>query len=196
MTTAAPHEHEPRIAQTTSFQSSGEDIPAATPNYQPGALGQPRLRARTELTRSADNRGADRNGRYTEQMFSDRLTGKRARILNFITDLWGRSRVYPSLREIQKHCGYRSVNAVWDHLAALEKKGAILRIRGKARAYKLMDSPGSHVVRAPLLGTVPAGHPSEAGSDYEDTVLIGRTLDRDLTGLADAIFVRRDDLQI
>ncbi|MEY2563547.1 MAG: repressor LexA [Verrucomicrobiota bacterium] len=108
-------------------------------------------------------------------MFSIGLTGKQARILNFITDLWGRSRIYPSLREIQKHCGYRSVNAVWDHLAALEKKGAILRIRGKARTYKLVAGSRSHVVRVPLLGSVPAGAPGEPGPGYEDTVLIDAT---------------------
>jgi repressor LexA len=108
---------------------------------------------------------------YTEQMFSS-LTKKQERILNFITNVWRRSQIYPSLREIQKHCGYRSVNAVWDHLAALERKKAIIRIRRKSRTYKLMHGSTADIVRVPLLGTVPAGLPDEAGSGYEETVLI------------------------
>jgi len=104
-------------------------------------------------------------------MFSS-LTKKQERILNFITNVWRRSQIYPSLREIQKHCGYRSVNAVWDHLAALERKKAIIRIRGKSRTYKLMHGSTADIVRVPLLGTVPAGLPDEAGSGYEETVLI------------------------
>ena len=111
-------------------------------------------------------------GSYTEQMFSMGLTAKQALILHFIADSWRKSRIYPSLREIQKHFRYRSINTVWSHLAALEKKGALLRLRGKSRAYELSSGSEPDFVRVPLIGSVPAGLPVEAGADSEETILL------------------------
>lgn len=59
------------------------------------------------------------------------LTHRQAQVLDFIR-VTIRTRGYaPTLREIGDHMGIRSTNGVSDHLAALERKGAIRRERNK-----------------------------------------------------------------
>lgn len=109
---------------------------------------------------------------HTGQMFSIALTTRQRSVLGFIVDSWRRTQLYPSLREIQRHFDYRSINTVWGHLAALEKKGAIQRLRGKSRAYKLRSEPAQNIVRVPFLGSVPAGMPTDAATSPEEGILI------------------------
>ena len=66
----------------------------------------------------------------------------------------------PSCQEIAGHFGFRSPNAVTEHLRLLRQKGVILREPGKARALRIV-TPLQKLRRCvqdiPLYGSIPAG---------------------------------------
>ena len=71
------------------------------------------------------------------------LTTRQIEILDFITNYEWRHGFWPSIRNIQMEFDYKSTNAVMGHLRALERKGAIERIPGQARTFRINrpDSP-------------------------------------------------------
>lgn len=94
------------------------------------------------------------------------LTLRQQEILGFI-QLHNREQGYwPSIRDIQTHFKFASTNAVMGHLRALERKGAISRVAGQARAFRVThdtdDSPpvtAFDVVDIPVYGNIAAGYP-------------------------------------
>ncbi|GAB4175481.1 MAG: transcriptional repressor LexA [Terrimicrobiaceae bacterium] len=109
------------------------------------------------------------------------LTDRQGEILEFI-----RSRVEggggsPSLREIMEHFGFGSPATVSDHLAALEKKGAIRREPRRARNILLVEESagksrmaglGSGFFEIPLYGMIPAGWPEGSEPEPERCISI------------------------
>lgn len=102
------------------------------------------------------------------------LTERQAEILAFIRSRVDGGAGAPSLREIMEHFGLGSPATVSDHLAALERKGAIRREPGRSRNILLAGggAAGSRVMRGdsaiveiPLYGMIPAGWPE--GSEQE-----------------------------
>ena len=98
------------------------------------------------------------------------LTGRQQKVLDFIRKHQRKTGFPPTSREIQTQFGFRSQTAAMNHLRALERKGAIQRTPGKARA--LTDPAaklGADFRSIPLLGTIPAGMSIEgeqqAGND-------------------------------
>ncbi len=94
------------------------------------------------------------------------LTGRQLELFEFLKQHHREDRIPPSTREIQEHFGFASQTAVIHHLRALESKGCIERLPGKARAVRILNiaagensdpaarpSPES----VPLLGAIPAG---------------------------------------
>ena len=65
------------------------------------------------------------------------LTARQIEILDFITNYEWRHGYWPSIRNIQMEFDYKSTNAVMGHLRALERKGAIERIPGQARTFRI-----------------------------------------------------------
>ena len=64
----------------------------------------------------------------------------------------------PSTREIQVHFGFASQTAAVSHLKALEKKGVITRLEGKARGVMFTDGLNREpIVDIPIYGSIPAG---------------------------------------
>ncbi len=65
----------------------------------------------------------------------------------------------PSTRDIQKHFGFASQTAAMGHLRALERKGVIRRLPGKARAVVFPNDhrARSQMIDIPLFGAIPAG---------------------------------------
>lgn len=64
----------------------------------------------------------------------------------------------PSTREIQEHFGFASQTAAVSHLNALEKKGIITRLAGKARALMFADQEDrEEIIDIPIYGMIPAG---------------------------------------
>ena len=82
------------------------------------------------------------------------LTPRQAEILEAIRTHMGEHGRPPSHPELARVLGLASTNAVFKHLEALEKKGAIERAPGLARGIRLKEVPG-----LPLVGRVAAGSP-------------------------------------
>jgi repressor LexA len=104
------------------------------------------------------------------------LTDRQTQIYQFIQKQIQASGFPPTVREIARH--FRVFpKAVQDHIAALEKKGALKRVRDRARGLVLETS---RVVRekfrVPILGRVPAGLPLEAIADVEDYLAVDEAM--------------------
>jgi repressor LexA len=73
----------------------------------------------------------------------------------------------PTVREVQRAFGFRSVETAREHLAALVREGRLAQRKGRARGYRLPASDGPPTVLVPLLGRVPAGSLDLAVEDLE-----------------------------
>src|SRR5207247_1078311 len=84
------------------------------------------------------------------------LSGTQSKIVSFIRLHIQKLGYPPSIREIQKHCGFKSPRAVSYQLEALERMGLLARAN-KARALKLVGSESA--VPIPIYASIPAGAP-------------------------------------
>ena len=82
------------------------------------------------------------------------LTARQAEILEAIRSHMGEHGRPPSQPELARILGLASTNAVFKHLNALERKGAIERSPGLARGIRIREEAG-----LPLVGRVAAGSP-------------------------------------
>lgn len=82
------------------------------------------------------------------------LTARQAEILEVIRDHIAEHHRPPSRPELARMLGISSTNAIFKHLAALEKKGAIELLPGSARGIRVKEEGG-----LPLVGRVAAGSP-------------------------------------
>lgn len=97
------------------------------------------------------------------------LTARQAAVLEFLETFFRTEGYWPSIRDIQLHFGFRSTNAVAGHLKALETKGAIHRIPGQARTFRIhrtatpidgaVPAEATEVVEIPVYGSIAAGYP-------------------------------------
>ena len=86
------------------------------------------------------------------------LTDRQRQLLDFLRDYQRQHGMMPSTRDIQRHFGFSSQTAAMGHLKALEKKGAIERHAGIARAVVFpgfRDRP--EIVDVPVYGQIAAG---------------------------------------
>jgi repressor LexA len=91
------------------------------------------------------------------------LTKRQQQILDFLRDALDRTRIMPTTREIQQHFGFASQTAAVNHLRALERKGAIQRLAGKARGLALASMlERDTMLDVPILGAIAAGMASPA----------------------------------
>lgn len=100
------------------------------------------------------------------------LTDRQQAVLDFVQAQHDQHGVFPTLREIQAHFGFASPFAATRHLQALEKKGALLRQPGKARAFTLprhnsASRSGGGLLSIPIFGVIPAGLPAANAADIE-----------------------------
>ena len=89
----------------------------------------------------------------------DGLTSRQQQVLAFIQDGQTASGVVPTLREIARQFGFRSVTAAADHVRALRKKGYLLHHPRLARSHSVVVpvSQRRSLVDVPLYGTISAG---------------------------------------
>ena len=74
---------------------------------------------------------------------TEELTTAQRRILEFLELRASEGKTPPTYREICKRFGYRSPKAAADHIAALERKGILVRDKRHARGVSLVKaSPG------------------------------------------------------
>lgn len=95
------------------------------------------------------------------------LTQRQQQVFDYIKDSQRITGVTPSTRDIQEHFGFSSQTAAVSHLKALEKKGVIRRLEGKARAIIFPEElDRERLVDIPIFGQIPAGM---AAADIEQS---------------------------
>lgn len=105
------------------------------------------------------------------------LTARQQAILDWLRDEIDRCGLPPTIREIGEEFGIRSTKGVEDHLAALERKGAIRRERGKSRAIEIASRPDLRGARMlPLLGRIAAGAPILAVENHAGRFILDESL--------------------
>lgn len=103
------------------------------------------------------------------------LTPRQREILDFINEAQRQDRSTPSFREIAAHFGFRSVNAVRDHVRALRRKGALADGDGRARSFQLrtpLQDLRGRITDIPLFGSIPAGFAEGLESEAEGCVSV------------------------
>lgn len=98
------------------------------------------------------------------------LTAIQQQIFDFIKTTLLEEHTPPTVHEIAVYMGYRSDNAAYQHLQALEKKGFIA-LNGLSRGIELMQPLG-----LPIIGRVAAGSPILAEENVEDHVPVQHDL--------------------
>jgi len=106
------------------------------------------------------------------------LTGKQREVLGFMRNFHARHGVPPTVREIAARFGV-TPRAAFDHLRALERKGALQRrpSAGRiSRALTLVEPVGPRAYRpVPILGRIAAGAPILAEENREGDLPIAPT---------------------
>lgn len=107
------------------------------------------------------------------------LTDRQQEILGFITQRIAQN-LPPTLAEIAQAFGFKQTRAAHKHLLALEAKGQLELLPGKARGIRLVHAALEAVSEAasglPLLGRVAAGRPLLASAHIERRVQIDPSL--------------------
>jgi repressor LexA len=85
------------------------------------------------------------------------LTDRQHQLVGFLRSYQRQHGVMPSTRDIQQHFGFASQTAAMSHLKALERKGAIRRLAGKARAVIFPEDMDRDTADIPVFGLIPAG---------------------------------------
>jgi repressor LexA len=104
------------------------------------------------------------------------LTARQQAVLDFVRDHIAAEGLPPTLAEIARAFGFRQARAAQKHLLALETKGHLTLLPGKARGIRLpaatprpaRDEP----LTLPLLGRVAAGRPIGADAGIEREVVV------------------------
>jgi repressor LexA len=107
------------------------------------------------------------------------LTPKQLEIAKFIVEYREKKGLAPTLEEIAQDLGVSKIT-VYEHVAQLEKKGAVTKqkyqsrslvvspqLTSELRGRRATDTKEAHYV-LPLLGKIAAGQPIEAVEDSED----------------------------
>jgi repressor LexA len=97
-------------------------------------------------------------------MNSMALTKRQSQILEFIKAQQRTTGQSPSLRDIARHFGFRSMTAAVDHVRVLIRKGVLKHRPGQARSWQVvspLDNLRRPVVDIPVYGTIPAGFSEE-----------------------------------
>ena len=101
------------------------------------------------------------------------LTRRQQEILDYLKGELNRSGIMPSTREIQAHFRFASQTAAVNHLKALEKKGAIQRSAGKARAVAVASMLNRKpLLDIPIFGRIAAGMPESVEQTTEGNLSI------------------------
>ena len=121
------------------------------------------------------------------------ITARQRKILDYISRYFDVHKEAPTMAEIGREFGLRSLASVHHVISVLEKEGLIRRIPNVSRGIELVkDQTGEEEnYEVPLLGVVAAGEPIEAILNY-DTVSIPRDMVRQ--GRMFALRVRGDSM--
>ncbi|MDE0835718.1 MAG: transcriptional repressor LexA [Akkermansiaceae bacterium] len=105
-----------------------------------------------------------------------KLTTRQIEILDYLRMEHRETGIMPSTREIQHYFGFASQTAAMSHLRALEKKGVIQRLPGKARAVIFPeDLDREEICDIPIYGSIAAGFAEGAEQEQEGCLSIDVT---------------------
>lgn len=127
---------------------------------------------------------------------SQKLTARQQELLDFLHQSHRETGVMPSTREIQAHFGFASQTAAMSHLRALERKGVIKRLPGKARAVVFPeDLEREEILDIPVYGEIAAGMAQDVAPERDGCVSIDvSTLGISRATKAFALKVRGDSM--
>lgn len=109
------------------------------------------------------------------------LTRRQNEILSYLREAQRTTGLMPSTREIQHNFGFASQTAAMSHLRALERKGVIQRLPGKARAVIFPeDLDRSETIDVPVYGNIAAGMGEEPATAMDGSI----PLDAGLFGIS------------
>lgn len=101
------------------------------------------------------------------------MTDRQKEILDYLKSAQRTTGVMPSTREIQHYFGFASQTAAMSHLRALERKGVIQRLPGKARAVVFPEElDREEIIDIPIYGQIAAGMAGEVEQRREGCVSI------------------------
>jgi len=102
-------------------------------------------------------------------MASKTLSPRQKSLLTYLETFLAERGYIPTLAEMAEALGVSSLQAVKDHLTALERKGYLRRYPGRPRAIELL-SRRSENKGIPILGQIRAGLPMLAAENWEGTL--------------------------
>jgi repressor LexA len=104
------------------------------------------------------------------------LTHRQQEILDYLRKSQRQSGLMPSTREIQHYFGFASQTAAMSHLRALERKGVIQRLPGKARAVIFPDElDRGEIVDIPIYGSIAAGMSQDVEQERQGCISLDVT---------------------
>ncbi|MGD7654532.1 MAG: transcriptional repressor LexA [Verrucomicrobiales bacterium] len=104
---------------------------------------------------------------------SDKLTQRQQEIFDYLRKEQRETGIMPSTREIQHYFGFASQTAAMSHLRALERKGVIQRLPGKARAVVFPeDLDRGEIADIPVFGSIAAGMAQDAEPEREGCISV------------------------
>ncbi len=108
---------------------------------------------------------------------SDEPTLRQQAILDFIRAQVETQGLPPTLAEIAKAFGFNQTRAAHKHLLALEAKGRLQLVPGKARGIRLpRERARREALELPVLGRVAAGLPIGADAEAGEPMLLDRAM--------------------
>jgi repressor LexA len=99
-----------------------------------------------------------------------KLTERQHEVLVHFTDTLRKTGAPPTIRAIKTHFGFSTPRGAEVHLKALAAKGYLIHFPGETPAYRPRFHHGGSTV--PLVGRVPAGHPTEQPEVFEGLLAI------------------------
>ncbi len=103
------------------------------------------------------------------------LTRRQQQILDFIQRQHQMEGQTPSLREIARHFGFRSMTAALDHVRALRRKGMLQHRPRQARAHRVvvpLQRFRRPVADIPIYGRIPAGFAQEQQQETKGCISV------------------------
>ena len=101
------------------------------------------------------------------------LTSRQNEILAYLRKTQRETGIMPSTREIQHYFGFASQTAAMSHLRALERKGVIQRLPGKARAVIFPDElDRGEIMDVPMFGSIAAGMAQDVEQERDGCIAV------------------------
>jgi len=126
------------------------------------------------------------------------LTTKQRHILQYIDEFIENNGDSPSLFEIQKFMGVKSLSTVHQYIKAIEEKGYLQKDSTAARGITYIMNAGKYIgqmIKIPMVGTIIAGYPIDAIEQISEYIKVPLDLKLDRNLDYYALKVRGDSMK-